>query len=128
VNRFARLSAWLSVASLLGIVPHVMEDLRYGQAEHFHMTTGQFEWFSGAVVLATAAAAMASLAGLRWGAYAVLFIGVLWSVFGAADHYRAFLLGTFREGVSSRVWIWLLVGPQAAAALTAGIALRGSRE
>jgi hypothetical protein len=66
VNRSARVAARLSLASLLGIVPHVMEDLTHGQAENFHMTTVQFEWFSGLAVVATAAAALSCLSGFSW--------------------------------------------------------------
>jgi len=124
VNRPARLAAWLSIASLLGVVPHVMEDLRYGQAANFHMTTVQFEWFSGIVVLATAGAAMLCLAGWKSGAVGVLLIGLLWSVLGAADHYRAFLPGTFRDGLQSRVWVFVVIGLQAAAAITAALCLK----
>jgi hypothetical protein len=112
------------VGSLLGVVPHVIEDLRYGQARNFHMTTVQFEWFSGVVVLATAAAALGSMAGSRFGTIGVLAMGVLWSVIGAADHYRAFVPGDFRTGLSSRLWVWLLIGLQAAASVTAALALR----
>jgi hypothetical protein len=123
VNRPARIAGWTSIASLLGIVPHVMEDLRYGQAVNFHMTTAQFEWFAGAVVLASAGTAMLCLEGWRSGAVGVLLFGVLWSVLGAIDHHRAFLPGTFRAGLSSRVWVFLIVGLQAVAALAAGLAL-----
>jgi hypothetical protein len=123
VNRPARLAAGLSVASLVGIVPHVMEDLRYGQAANFHMSTVQFEWFSGVVVLATAAAAMACLSRSQWGAYAVVLIGAVWAVLGAADHLRAFLPGEFRSGLGSRLWIWLIVTLQAAASISAAVAL-----
>jgi hypothetical protein len=122
----ARVAAWLSIASLLGIVPHVMEDARYGQAQNFHMTTVQFEWFTGLAVLTTVAAAMSCMSGSRFGAYAVLLIGVLWAGLGAADHYRAFIPGGFRAGISSRCWVWLLAGLQAAAAISAAIAVRSS--
>jgi len=128
VNRPARLAAWLSIASFIGIVPHVMEDLRYGQAANFHMTTVQFEFFSGIVVLATAGAAMLCLAGWKSGAVGVLLIGLLWSVFGAADHYRAFLPGAFRDGLSSRAWVCLIVTFQIAAAVAATTSLLQSRE
>jgi hypothetical protein len=121
----ARVAAWLSIASLVGIVPHVMEDVRYGQAQNFHLTTVQFEWFSGVAVLVTAATALSCLSGSRFGAYAVILIGVLWAGLGAADHYRAFVPGDFRAGISSRCWVWLLVGLQAAAGVVmAGAALR----
>ena len=123
MNRPTRVAAWLSIASLVGIVPHVMEDVRYGQAANFHMTTVQFEWFAGAVVLATAGAAMLCLAGWRSGAVGVLTFGALWSVLGAIDHHRAFLPGTFRAGLSSRAWVFVVIGLQAAAALAAGSAL-----
>ena len=128
MNRAARVAAWLSIASLLGIVPHVMEDLRYGQAANFHMTTVQFEWFAGAVVLATAGAAMLCLAGWRSGAVGVLTFGALWSVLGAIDHHRAFLPGTFRDGLSSRAWVFLIVGLQAAAAIKAALCLKRGTE
>ena len=124
MNRAARVAAWLSIASFAGIVPHVIEDARYGQAANFHITVVQFEWFSGAVVLLTAVAAMLCLAGWRSGDVGVLLIGLLWSVLGAVDHHRAFLPGAFRAGLSSRIWIWLIIGLQAAAAITAGVALR----
>jgi hypothetical protein len=120
------LAAWLSIASLLGIVPHVMEDARFGQPANFHMTIVQFEWFSGFVVVATAASALSCLSGSRLGTYSVLVIGVLWAGLGAADHVRAFLPGQFRAGVSSRCWVWLLVGLQAAAAICAALAIRRS--
>jgi len=123
VNRSARVAAWLSIASFLGIVPHVMEDVRYGQAANFHMTVVQFEWFAGAVALATAGCAMLCLAGWRSGAVGVLLIGLLWSVLGAIDHHRAFLPGTFRAGLSSRLWVFLIVGLQAASALAAGVSV-----
>jgi hypothetical protein len=126
VTRAGRVAGWLSIASLLGIVPHVIEDARYGQPQNFHMSVVQFEWFSGFVVLATAAAALWCLSGSRFGAYAVLLIGVLWAGLGAADHYRAFLPGAFRAGISSRCWVWLAVGLQAAATITAGMAIRSS--
>ena len=124
MNRPARIAGWLSIASLLGIVPHVMEDLRYGQAVNFHMTAVQFEWFAGAVVLATAGAAMSCLEGWRTGAVGVLLFGVLWSVLGAIDHRRAFLPGTFRAGLSSRAWVFMIVGLQAAAAIKAALCLK----
>lgn len=124
MNRFARWAAWLSIGSLLGIVPHVMEDLRFGQPRNFNMTTMQFEWFSGAVVLATVVMAMACLAGRRWGVVGVLLFGLAWSVLGAADHLHAFLPGGFREGLSSRLWVVFIVGFQAAAAVGAILALR----
>jgi len=127
VSRAARIAAGLSATSFLGIVPHVMEDLRYGQAQNFHMTTVQFEWFSGAVALATAGAALLCLAGWRSGAVGVLLVGLLWSVLGAVDHYRAFLPGTFRDGTSSRIWVLVTVGLQAAAAIAAGFALLRAR-
>ena len=127
MNRPARIAAWLSIASFVGIVPHVMEDLRYGQAHNFHMTTVQFEWFAGAIALITASAALLCLSGWRSGALGVLLIGLLWSVLGAADHYRAFLPGTFRTGLSSRAWVWSIVALQGAAAVTAALALRSSR-
>ena len=127
MSRPARIAGWLSIASLLGIVPHVMEDLRYGQAHNFHMTTVQFEWFSGAIALATAGAAMLCLTGWRSGAVGVLIFGSLWSVLGAADHYGAFLPGTFRDGLSSRVWVWLIVGFQAAATIATAASLIRSR-
>ena len=127
MNRAARLAGWLSIGSLIGIVPHVMEDVRYGQAQNFHMTTVQFEWFSGVVVLATATAALGAMAGSREGTIAVLAIGILWSVIGAADHSRAFIPGEFRTGLSSRLWIWLIVGLQAAAAVMAAVALTRAR-
>jgi hypothetical protein len=123
VNRSARLAARLSIVSLLGIVPHVVEDLRYGQAANFHLTTVQFEWFAGAMVLATAGAAMLCLERSRSGAVGVLMFGALWSVLGAVDHHRAFLPGTFRDGLSSRTWVFMIVGVQACAALAAGLAL-----
>src|SRR5207237_826014 len=78
--------------------------------------------FVAAVAVVTTAAALACLSGARWGAAGVFVIGVLWSVLGATDHYRAFLPGTFREGLSSRVWVWLIVGLQGAAAIVAGVA------
>jgi hypothetical protein len=127
VNRFVRAAGWLSIASFLGIVPHVMEDARYGQAANFHMTTVQFEWFSGLAALATATAALWCLSGSRYGAYAVLLVGALWAGLGAADHYRAFLPGSFRAGISSRTWIWLLAGLQGAAAICAAGAVRTLR-
>jgi hypothetical protein len=123
VNRSARWAAWLSIGSLLGIVPHVMEDLRFGQPRNFNMTTMQFEWFSGAVVLATAAVAMACLAGRRWGLFGVMLFGLAWSILGAADHLHAFLPGGFREGISSRLWVLFIVGFQAAAAAAAATSL-----
>jgi hypothetical protein len=122
----ARVAAWLSIASLLGIVPHVMEDARYGQAQNFHMTTVQFEWFSAFAVLSTAAAALSCLSGSRLGEYAVFLIGALWVGLGVADHYRAFLPGAFRAGISSRCWIWLAIGLQASAMISAGMTMRSS--
>jgi hypothetical protein len=101
-----------------------MEDLRFGQPRNFNMTTMQFEWFSGAVVLATVATAMASLAGRRWGLVGVLLFGLAWSILGAADHLHAFLPGGFREGISSRLWVLFIVGFQGLAALSSLAALR----
>ena len=48
-------------------------------------------------------------------------------VLGAADHYGAFLPGTFRDGLSSRVWVWLIVGFQAAATIATAASLIRSR-
>jgi hypothetical protein len=111
------------MGSLLGVVPHVMEDVRFGQAQNFHMTTVQFEWFSGVAIAATGVAALACLSGSRLGAYGVMLIGTLWAVIGGVDHHQAFLPGAFRTGLSSRVWVWLLAGLQAAAAVVAAMAV-----
>jgi hypothetical protein len=127
VRRAFRLAAWLSTSSLLGIVPHVMEDVRFGQARNFHMTTVQFEWFSGVAIAATAVAALSCFSGSRPGAYGVMVIGTLWAVIGGVDHHQAFLPGAFRAGLSSRLWIWMLAGLQAAAAVVAAIAVGRSR-
>ena len=102
----------------------MIEDNARGVPQRFGLSAVQAEWLFGLFIAAQIMAALTSLGGRRWGTAAVLLIGLVWVVAALADHYAAFLPGTFRTGLPSRAWVWILVAFQGAAALFAARALR----
>jgi hypothetical protein len=118
------LAAWLSAASLVGVVPHVMEDATLGVPQRFGLSIEAAGWLFGLFVAAQVAAALGAMVGQRWALPAMVIIGVTWVVGALVDHPDAFQSGSFRTGLSSRLWIWAIVVLQSAVAfLAASVAL-----
>jgi hypothetical protein len=117
-RRAARIAAWLSIASLAGIAPHVVDDSVHGGFHRIGMSDELYGWIVAVAVLATVLGAAGTLLGRRGGLPLLLAMAVLWSGVGLFEHHRAFLPVPFRETLSSRVWVWLLVGLQAGAAVS----------
>jgi hypothetical protein len=119
-SRRLRLAAWLSVASLAAVVPHAIEDAIMGVPQRFGLSPVVAGWLFGLFVAAQVAAAVAALEGWRWAPPAMVVIGVVWAAGALIDHPGAFQTGSFRAGLSSRVWVWSIVGLQGAVAILAG--------
>jgi hypothetical protein len=118
--RRLRLAAWLSVASLAAVVPHAIEDATLGVPQRFGLSPVAAGWLFGLFVAAQIAAAVAALEGRRWAPPAMVVIGAVWAAGALIDHAGAFQTGSFRAGLSSRVWVWSIVGLQSAVAFVAG--------
>jgi hypothetical protein len=115
----ARAAAWCSALSLVGIVPHVVEDMGRRVPERFGLTPVGAGWLFGGYIALQVVAMVASLEGRRWGLPLVFLIAAIWVSAAVADHYRAFLPGPFRQGLPSRAWVWMIVGFQAGAGIFA---------
>jgi hypothetical protein len=115
-----RLAAWLSAASLAAVVPHVIEDATLGVPQRFGLSIEAAGWLFGLFVAAQVAAAIGALEGRRWAPPAMVVIGVVWAAGALIDHPAAFQSGSFRAGLSSRAWVWSIVGLQAAVVALAG--------
>lgn len=128
-SRRLRLAAWLSVASLAGVVPHAIEDATLGVPQRFGLSRVAAAWLFGLFVAAQVGAMVAALEGRRWGPPAMVVIGLVWVVAAVVDHPGAFQAEAFRSGLASRLWVWTIVGLQAGAAvLAASVAFRRGEE
>jgi hypothetical protein len=114
-----RLAAWLSAASLVGVVPHVMEDATLGVPQRFGLSIEAAGWLFGVFVAAQVVAALGAVAGQRWAAPAMVIVGVTWVVGALVDHPGAFQPGSFRAGLASRLWVWAIVVLQSVVAFVA---------
>jgi hypothetical protein len=97
-------------------VPHVIEDSASHVPERFGLTPAAGRWLFGLFIAAQVVAALGAIDGRTWGASAVFLIGLVWVAAAVGDHYRAFMPSSFRDGLPSRAWVWILVGLQGAAA------------
>ena len=112
-----------SVASLIGLVPHGADDVANGALSGFMISPTALAWGFGALVTGTVFAAVWGAAGSRRAMQTVRAAGMAWVVVALADHWRAFTPLDFRDGLSTRMWVWLIVGLQGAAAVCAHRAL-----
>ena len=126
-ERATRAAAWCSALSLLGIVPHVAEDMARRVPERFGLTSVSAGWLFGAFVALQVIAVVGALEGRGWALFLVVLIAAVWVSAEVADHYRAFLPGAFRQGLPSRAWVWLIVGLQAAAGAFAAQGIRARK-
>jgi hypothetical protein len=117
VTGAGRLAGWCSMASLAAIVAHGADDFAHGLPARVGVSNTTYMWVFGLIAMGTALAAGVAISGARWGAVVVVLIGIAWAAGAAADHYQAFLSDPFRESFSSRLWVWLIVGLQGAAAM-----------
>lgn len=118
-GRRLRLAAWLSAASLVGVVPHVIEDATLGVPQRFGLSVEAAGWLFGLFVAAQVAAALGAVVGQRWAPPAMVIISMTWVVGALVDHPAAFQPGSFRAGLASRMWVWAVVVLQGAVALLA---------
>ena len=119
------MAALCSGLSLLGLVPHLMEDLVSGVPERFGISHLVFSWSMGVVVSATTLAAIFAARGNRRGLLATAVVGIGWVLAAVLDHPGAFTPDAFRDGLSSRLWVLMTFFGQGAAAVFAVLALRG---
>jgi hypothetical protein len=119
-------AAVASAIGLAGIVPHAIDDYRFGGPERFGVPEESFLWAFGLFAVVTALAAVWAASGSRTGLRWVFAVGVTWVVVATADHYQAFVSAVFREGFASRVWVWWIVVSQAVAAVLAWRELRAT--
>jgi hypothetical protein len=118
-GRRLRLAVWLSVASLAAVVPHAIEDATLGVPQRFGLSPVAAGWLLGLFVSVQIGTAVAALEGRRWGAPGMVLVGVVWAAAALIDHPGAFQTGSFRAGLSSRVWVWAIVILQSAVAFVA---------
>jgi hypothetical protein len=120
----ARRAVAASVLSLLGIVPHAIDDFVHGGPDRFGVPPVAFMWSFGVFAAGVAAAAAWAATGSRKGLRMVFAVGIVWALTAAGDHWQAFLSATFRESFASRLWVWLIVAFQGLAAVFAWRGLR----
>lgn len=118
----SRLAATASALSILGIVPHALEDFDRGIPERFGVSP---EAGASALALALTLQALAMIGSSSIGVarttslVALATIGAGWTFAAIIDHPSAFTTTPFRDGLESRLAVWLIVVPQLIAVVLA---------
>lgn len=109
-----------AIASFPGILAHTIEDFLHGVPSDFGVSSTAGAWLIAMAitihvgVLATAAARPSQPTVVAIAAY-----GIGWVIAAIADHPGAFGQDAFREGPSSRLWVFIVVLGQLTAAIAA---------
>lgn len=126
MDRAAALAVALPLASLPFLLPHVLEDFRWGIAERVGLPADVFASLVGFWLAAELLGAALAAQGRALGLATVAVTAAVWTAGGLWDHglpLAVFGLG-FRGRPLSAVWALGLIVTQAAAAVCALIALR----
>lgn len=127
-NRSAVVAAVFSVLSVVPILPLLL----HGPTDQLVLSdiglgTTAATWMFGGILALQMMLALASVRDRRWGYGGILLLATAWVVVTTIQHSGAFLPGTFRTGLWSRLAVWGTVGFQAIAALASLTAFRGAR-
>lgn len=123
------MAATMSALSLLGIIPHVIEDFDHGIPARFGVLT---HVGAAALAIAITLQVLAMIGscddGTRraWSLAALTAFGIAWALAAIIDHPTAFTTDAFRDGFPSRLAVWLIVATQLFAAAFALRALTSS--
>ena len=126
MGRAEALAIALPLASLPFLLPHVIEDFRWGIAERVGLPADVLAALVGFAIAAQMLGAALAAQGRALGLAVIAATGAVWTAGGVYDHglpLAVFGLG-FRGRALSAVWALGLIGTQAAAAVCALIALR----
>lgn len=121
-------AAVLTALSPIAIVPHIVEDAGAGAFGRFGLEPDAASLIVGAAIAIQVLFAFGALRDHRWGYGGVLFFGVVWVLATVIDHPGAFLTGTFRAGLTSRLPVWGIIVLQGGAAIAALMSLRSTRQ
>jgi hypothetical protein len=123
----AGLTIGVSLASLPFIVPHVLEDFSLGIAGRVGLPTPVGAFLLGGWLAAQSLGLVWLAAGHRGGWLLTCVISTVWTVVATADHGPDILVGGFRSGATSVLWVVGLIAMQATSAVLAWTGWRVGR-
>ena len=109
-----------SLASLPFIVPHVLEDFAEGIAQRVGLSTEVLALLLGGFLALQSLGLILVAQGKQEGFAVTFWIGLVWVAGALADHGPALVVGSFRAGATSVLWVVGLIVTQAACAVLAG--------
>ncbi|MBI4608143.1 MAG: hypothetical protein HY726_03950 [Candidatus Rokubacteria bacterium] len=118
-----RLRIWtisVSLASLLFLVPHVVEDLSEGLARRLGLASDLLALLLGGFLALQSLGLVLVGQGRRTGFVITAVVGLIWVAGAIVDHGPALLAGPFRSGARSVLWVVGLIVGQAASTALAG--------
>ncbi len=120
---YRRTALAASALSFLGIIPHSIEDFLAGVPGTFGLSTSTAAWFLGIALTVQIGLLLVATSHHRGALVGIVIYGIGWVIAALVDHPEALMPAPFRDGVSSRVWVLLIVAGQAMAAVAAALAL-----
>lgn len=120
---YRRTALAASAVSFLGIIPHSIEDFLEGVPGAFGLSTSTAAWLLGVALTVQIGLLLIATSHHQGALVGVVAYGIGWVVAALVDHPEAFMPAPFRDGISSRVWVLLIVAGQAMAAVAAALAL-----
>ncbi|MBI3625328.1 MAG: hypothetical protein HY215_04160 [Candidatus Rokubacteria bacterium] len=124
------LGIWLiavSLASLLFIVPHVVEDFAEEITRRAGLSTASASFLLGGYLALQSLGLVLIALGKRSGFVLSFWIGLIWVAGAVLDHGPAVLRGGFRSGALSVLWVVGLVLTQSLSAALAAWEAWGRR-
>lgn len=123
LSLYRRTALAASAVSFLGIIPHSIEDFLEGVPGAFGLSTSSAAWLLGIALTVQIGLLLIATSHHKGALVGVVVYGIGWVVAALVDHPDAVMPAPFRDGLSSRVWVLLIVAGQAMAAVAAALAL-----
>ncbi len=120
---YRRTALAASALSFLGIIPHLIEDFLAEVPAAFGLSTSAAAWFLGIALTLQIGLLLVATSHHQGALAGIVIYGIGWVIAALVDHPEALMPGPFRDGVSSRLWVLLIVAGQAMAAVAAALAL-----
>ncbi len=120
---YRRAALAASAVSFLGIIPHSIEDFLVGVPGDFGLSTSSAAWLLGIALTVQIGLLLVATSHHTGALVGVVVYGFGWVLAALVDHPEAVMPAPFRDGMSSRVWVLLIVAGQATAAVAAALAL-----